>query len=275
LFLIRFLLYSNIYIALAALALSLQTILLLKGEANLFLLGEIFSASLAVYALHRLVGLHKLGKMPLDERFSQIFRQKKSILILFILSAIASGILFFYLQSETQIALIIAALPAFAYVVPLLQGKRLRDISYLKIFLVASVWASVTVILPCLEMGFFFSPLLLMLFVERAIFIFAITLPFDIRDMEIERMLAVKTIPERIGVQKTIYLSCSLLFIWTLLVYFIYPVLLAMIFSGLALLTALLVIACRRAQPDYHYTAFLDGTMLLQGILAAMYFLIF
>jgi len=272
---IRFLLYSNIYIALAALSLSLQTILLLNGALSLFLLGEIFSASLAVYVLHSLVSLYKLRNTPLNERFSQIFRQKRSIFILFVLAAIASGVLFFYLEHRTKIALVIAALPTFAYVVPLLRGKRLRDFSYLKVFLVAGVWAFVTVVLPWLEMGLSFRPLLAALFLERAIFIFAIALPFDIRDIEIERMLAVKTIQAQIGIQKTIYLSCSLLFIWALLVYFIYPMPIALAFTVLALLSALLVIVCRKAQPDYHYTAFLDGTILLQGGLAAVLFLVF
>ena len=57
---INLILYSNLWIALAALAMAAQTQLLLSGQVQPTpLLGFILFATLFLYAVHRIVGLEK------------------------------------------------------------------------------------------------------------------------------------------------------------------------------------------------------------------------
>jgi 4-hydroxybenzoate polyprenyltransferase len=111
---------------------------------------------------------------------------------------------------------------------PWLQMPPLRRLPFLKIFLVAYVWASATVWLPLLgsdanfESGDNVEILVVLgqrkvweLFVLRFIWIFAITLPFDMRDSASDSASNIKTWANQIGLRKTWYVALSLLvFVW-------------------------------------------------------------
>ncbi len=262
--------YGNIYIALCALSLSLQSALFLDGLINYFLLAEIFFATLSVYSIHRLIGLKKIKKNGLNERFIIIQKQQKLLLCFSIFAAAAALLFFFYLNFNTRLALILSALPSLGYIMPLLGNKRLRDIPYLKIFLIAAVWSFVTVFLPWLESGRAISGLLFLLILERATFVFAITIPFDIRDMEIEKNLGVNTIPSAIGIKKSLILSVSILTVWAISVFLIYPYIFALTMMVVFVISIFLVLGTAQQRPDYYYTAFLDGTLLLYGVLGSL-----
>ena len=64
-----------------------------------------------------------------------------------------------------------------------------RAVAYLKIFLISFVWASVSSLIILK-----FNILTVLSFIQNFIFIFAITLPFDLRDKEIDRKHGVKTL---------------------------------------------------------------------------------
>ncbi|MEO0341002.1 MAG: hypothetical protein AAF242_17550, partial [Bacteroidota bacterium] len=70
---VRFLLYSNVWIGLAAVAMVLQTEWLWYEQSNLsYYHAFVFSATLFVYAAHRLFSLSKLEKDNWQERFNYI-----------------------------------------------------------------------------------------------------------------------------------------------------------------------------------------------------------
>ena len=90
---------------------------------------------------------------------------------------------------------------ALGYVLPMFgRGRRLRDLPYLKIFLIAFVWAGMTIGLPYLELkNSTTDAAFWQLFIERTCFIFALCIPFDIRDVDSDSRANVKTIPLSIG----------------------------------------------------------------------------
>jgi 4-hydroxybenzoate polyprenyltransferase len=272
---INFLLYSNIYIAFCAVAMTAQTLYVfdIDIKTSSALLGLVFFSTLVIYALHRLVSLSKVDKSLDVERFKVIGAYKEHIQIYAGLGILGGGVCFFCLNRPTQYALILPALLSLGYVIPFMGNKklRLRDVHFIKIFLIAIVWSYVTVLLPFLEFKIAIGVRELGILLERILFIFVITLPFDLRDWEIDKKNQVRTIPATIGVKNTLRLALFILLLWALLFSTIYPlsIILALLISGLS--TGLLVYYSPKQQHDYYFTALMDGTMLLQYILVLVF----
>jgi len=128
---IDLILYSNLFIACCAVAMTWQTQLLLEQKlAFTPLVGLIFCATLVIYALHRVVGMSKVTDFLDVERFHVIQTYWSHILFYAALAVIGGAICFFYLKIPTQLTLIIPGLLSVAYVLPFLgkkREKRLRD----------------------------------------------------------------------------------------------------------------------------------------------------
>jgi 4-hydroxybenzoate polyprenyltransferase len=276
---INFLLYSNIYIAFCAVAMTAQTLYIfdINIKTSPALLGLVFFSTLVIYALHRLVSLSKVDKSLEVERFNVIGTYKQHIQIYAGLGILGGGVCFFCLNRPTQYALVLPALLSLGYVIPFMGNKklRLRDVHFIKIFLIAIVWSYVTVLLPFLECDITIGIRELGILLERVLFIFVITLPFDLRDWEIDQRNQVRTIPATIGVKNTLRLAFFILIIWTLLVFQIYnlSIAVALLISGIS--TGILVYYSPKQKHDYYFTALMDGTMILQCILVllSVYFL--
>lgn len=118
------------------------------------------------------------------------------------------------LPKEILILFIPFGLITILYAVPFLAGfqKSLREISYLKVFLVALVWSGVTLIIPLQSNHFIIDIDFILLAIQRLLFVVALTLPFEIRDLELD-FQNVKTLPHKIGVPQTKRLGLFLLLI--------------------------------------------------------------
>lgn len=115
--------------------------------------------------------------------------------------------------------------------------------------------------------------------IERFIFVFAITIPFDIRDISDDKGAGLKTIPVMIGEKGSILVANVSLLLFLALGIFHYTTFHALhILPGLILsaLSTLVFINHKtlRTLPYYHY-GILDGTMILQAalVIAFYYFL--
>jgi hypothetical protein len=94
---------------------------------------------------------------------------------------------------------VISGIISFFYVlhVPGLKGKNLRDIPGIKIYIIALVWVLITVIVPYLiDTNLNFQKTLI-LFGAEVLFMISITIPFDIRDINLDEK-SKKTIPQLI-----------------------------------------------------------------------------
>ena len=82
----------------------------------------------------------------------------------------------------------------------------LREKAYLKLPLVASVFALATVVYPVLLVGHErsdFTPVLATVLLARVLYIAGITIPFDVRDLSIDSM-NMKTVPQQIGEKRAL-----------------------------------------------------------------------
>ncbi len=102
----------------------------------------------------------------------------------------------------------------------------------------------------------------LILFLERALFVIAITIPFDIRDIEIDNSNAVSTIPSILGIYQSIVLSIGLLTICVLIEIYMYDgngsiaAILTYCISGCMIYTF------QHIKEDYYFAGFIDGTFM-------------
>ena len=270
---INLIFYGNFWIAACALAMGLQSQYLFQGNIEATpLMGLLFCATLLVYALHRIVGISRLKDFLEEERYAVIYRFRKHIRIYAILGGLGAAFFFLQLPRQIQLELMLPGIISLAYVWPVLTGqRRLRDINHIKIFLIAIVFAWVTVRLPAIEAGYSainFSMLLLIL--ERSLFIFAITLPFDIRDLVVDQHSKVKTIPSIIGIQNSQILAyCALLIAFALIAYNsdFYTFWQSMALGISYLSTAFFIRLSSTQKHDYFYTGLMDGTMIIQFLL--------
>ncbi len=271
---VPFFLYSNIWIGLAALAMVFQTeYLWLQGQIkwstyHLF----VFCATLFVYAAHRLLALSRLNKSNWQERFTYIARAQQYILTYAIISGFITLVVFFFLDAATQVLLIMPGIISLAYIFPVLKGgKRVRDVHFIKIFLIALVWAWITVTIPASVDDVIFENQAIAIFWERAFFIFAITLPFDVRDLLLDADQDVLTLPRVLGARGTRTLAgIALLLSLILAIYNLGYVYTPLVWSGLVLsllIAYYLIYHAHEKQPDYYFTGYLDGTMILQFLL--------
>ena len=173
---IDFLLYSNLWIAVCAAALVLETDLLFAPQISFHpFVWTVFFSTLFLYAVHRIIGVH-ISNGFTSGRYRVIQKHEWHILFYAFVSALGLAYFFFRLPQHLQIAILIAAIPSLGYVLPVLGNKkRIRDIHLIKIFLVAITWAFITVFLPVFEPGAVINQSIMPLLFERFFFIFAIT----------------------------------------------------------------------------------------------------
>ncbi|MFK7771480.1 MAG: hypothetical protein AB8F94_05040 [Saprospiraceae bacterium] len=272
--LIDLIFYSNLWIALCAVAMCAQTQFILTGKLSWnWLMGLIFFATLFVYALHRIIGISKVSEFREMERYAVIEKFKHHISFYALVAGIGGAICFWNISLPIQLSLIIPGIISLGYVIPFLKGKkRLRDLNHIKIFLIAIVWSWVTIFLPALEIGDATTLSVWLMILERAVFIFAITLPFDIRDLKVDSHSEVQTIPAVIGIEKTKNLgmvSLALAFLAALTNWFStgYNVNILLGLSISFLSTWFFIGQSDKIKHDYFFTGLIDGTMILQFIL--------
>ncbi|MFT4664419.1 MAG: 4-hydroxybenzoate polyprenyltransferase [Polaribacter sp.] len=238
-----------------------------------YLTGLVFLATLFLYAAHRIVGISRLKDFFDVDRYNVIASFKWHIFLYAAVAGVGCLYCFLYLDRALQWALILPGLFSLAYVIPFLGNKkRLRDVNHVKIYLIAIVWAFVTVVLPALELKQATTLPVLLMFIERVFFIFIITLPFDIRDLKVDAFSEVKTLPAQLGLEKTLKLgySCAAVFLLLVLVnlgigtYSIGQVV-GLFISGIS--TTWLLSKSSPDRHDYFYSGLMDGTMVFQFLL--------
>ena len=145
-------LYSSLWIAFCAAA-QVQLTYELIGSAQgidaytLFVL----ASTLALYCVHRLIGIPRVQAFEHEGRFAIIRKYKNHIITYCILGLIASFVFALKLSYSTWLLLALPVLVSAAYVVPLgNKGKRLRDFPFIKIFIIAISWSLLTTTVPLL-----------------------------------------------------------------------------------------------------------------------------
>ncbi len=268
---LKILVRSNIWIALGAPSLIGVSCLEWERAFPLPFATAAFCFVLLSYNLQRYVRSLKPRSRSQIEAGTGFSTRAYSLLVLG--SGIAAFSSLFLLELRVLIALIPVALLSVFYALPVFgSGKGLRDLPYLKVFLIALSWAYLTVLVLGVKFGRSLGPMDGVLFLERAFFVFAITVPFDIRDLPYDDPEA-RTFPQVLGVKgaKGLALSALSLFLILALVRLqsVSPDPALMVgYTVTAGVTGALIAKADPRKPSLYYEGGLDGTMpLMAGLL--------
>lgn len=209
--LFNFYINSSIHIALAVYALVRITELYFNLENNSFLHYTIFFGTIVGYNFIKYSGFKKM-------------RQKHSLKTIKTLNLI-SFVLTFFFGSQLELRTILWSTPfailTFLYAIPILNVcLNLRNIPKLKIVIIGIVWAGVTVLLPIVNANVAINYKMLLVFMQRFLFVIVLTLPFDIRDVFFDKR-NLQTVPQLIGIKQTKKLGFILLALTMVLEFYV------------------------------------------------------
>ena len=228
---IRFLVFSNIWVAFCVLSLAITSEILFN-TANYKISQFVFFATIFTYNFQRIVRV-KRGENHIRKHWLQA--NNKLLYLFVLLSGIMSSYLFFQFQILTQIAIV------FSGVLSLLYPFGLRKIPFSKIFVISLVWTISTMLLLVLENNLIITQNIVLHLMSRFLFVFAITIPFDIRDLKYDAQ-NLQTIPVFFGASKARFMAFIALFICGIIGFFQYTQN-ALIFSKLLALILLYFMA--------------------------------
>ena len=200
---IRFFILSNIYVSLCVVALVLSTQFVFSSY-NIDVVVFLFFATLISYNFQRIISIYKT---PNHSRRNWFDSHSKLIYFLITISLIVFINLFLGFNNNSQLLIVIISFCSFMY--PFI----LRTIPYIKIYLIALVWCLSTVLLTATENNLVISIDVILSLISRFLFIVAITIPFDIRDIKFDA-LKLKTIPMLFGVEMSKKVALMILYVY-------------------------------------------------------------
>lgn len=264
-----FFFYSSFFISICAFALVAETYLLCRLPINWPVSFLIFFATLFLYNLDNLLPYKTAQKMLLTERKSWLLQHQAWLKVVVVISGLAALGLFIFLVPKIPLAFIIPVfLISILYSLPVFPGRNgkfpLRDVPFLKVFLIALVWAALTVWLPLLVDGSKMDLYQQILILRRVLFIFALTLLFDIRDKKKDTLAGTLTFPVKFGTVFTKFLSITALLVFALLVHFQEEGTVRWALEISAVVAVPVVYFTEEDRPDYFFAILADGMMLLQ-----------
>lgn len=273
--------------ALCGVAQALITFHLIGSKPVYPVLGILFAATLAEYNFSILI---TKPKQPLKSPYLRIrwfFSHHRLMVTFTIVSVLALIPLFLLVSFESRILLIFMGLLCIGYSVPIFAiGEHkfgLRHVPGLKPFLITLVWTLSCVLLPVLEAQDMHLTDISMrdttiLVAKRFLFIGALTIPFDIRDLFHDKQTGLKTIPVALG-EKNAYLFCQVLLAGYLVLLFMFKnhgFNIDFLALGIVtILTGWLIFKSKWEKNEHYYFFYLDGVLILQYVMVVIFNLIF
>lgn len=270
----EYIVYGSWWVALCAAAIGMLSWYEFTGNwwnAPLFIFTV--GSTLVIYNLNMISGLKELRKMGTDsERHHWCIDNEKLMKGTLVIGLLMAAGSVNYLNGAIWYFMVPLTLVAVAYAAPIVRRKtefiRIREIGLWKIFMIGAVWAGMTVVLPAVDhygLQQLTEPKSWLLGVERFIFIIAITLPFDVRDLVNDAKKGVRTIPSTIGWFRSVVLAEVLLMLFLFLVWWRLgtdqP-----LFWGYLLSTLVTMFGVSYAHPkrnDMYCSFWIEGTMML------------
>lgn len=263
-------LYSSTWLALAALGLCWATFLFWQVHIPWRLGIMIFTATLFLYNLDSVLPYKHSQPVALSGRKSWMRNHRRSLFFLAMVALAVAGSLFLWDGWQHLIGFIgHLAVISLLYSLPIAKVKgrwwALRDFPLLKVFLIAYVWAAVTVWIPALYLHRpLLEPVVLVLFGRRFLFILALAFVFDIRDYSKDRLMGTRTFPGVFGVRATKLVALAALVGAALLVPVGMPVNHQAVFLLPLLLAGGVIWFADESRSDYYFALLADGVMVVQ-----------
>jgi hypothetical protein len=253
-----FYIFSNIHVSIAGFCLTKITLLKFGITDNLVPFFVLFSIIIS----YNFIRFLEIKWDRLNWFKNWFFEHQYTLFILFSLSVLGLGYIMFF--SDFNLNSIVILFPfafmTFFYVLPLFKiGKiefSFRNFPSVKIISIAIAWAGITVFFPLYNAGYEFTSSVYIEFIQRFLILISITIPFDIRDVNVDPR-SLKTIPQLVGVKASKIIGYALLLVFVLLELYINNLanLNTYILIVIALIAALFL-AFSTPQKSRYYTSF-------------------
>ncbi|MGV3503405.1 MAG: hypothetical protein ACO1O1_06830 [Adhaeribacter sp.] len=269
----QYFLFGNFFIALCAVSLLVATHQLTGLAFSWQLGGWVFLATFFLYNFDSLLPAKIQPHGFASPRKAWVLAHRRQLA----LAVVGAGLLvlfLFYWSFHLAHFWLLAhlGLISMLYSLPVVPGRRgwllLRNIPLLKVFLIAYVWACVTVWLPLLGAGWpITSTAGWQLFGQRFLFILPLTIIFDIRDVEKDQVTATLTLPRLVGVGGAKAIAWGILLTYLVLVVLTLsgPRREALVCCGLVY--AGVIGLARKNRSEYFYALVADGMLVLPMVL--------
>ncbi|MFK8045720.1 MAG: hypothetical protein AB8B72_09500 [Crocinitomicaceae bacterium] len=259
--------YSNLWISAGAVSYAYVASVLLQFDLPLKFIGFIFSTTLFTYNFQRLVKIYLNGQQVISG--PRVDWVKKNIFLVTIITASSAFFGFYFGWTYFKpyfMLLFIIGFTSFFYVwkLPFLN-QNIRSIPGIKIFVLSATWVIATHVLPNLLFSKdYFSSSSILIFCSAFLFICAISIPFDVRDLNVDDE-KLKTLPQVFGIKSSIWLGISFLFLSALLI----VLAIGFIPYGLIaafIVTSVIVYFSNCYSDEMYYSGLVDGTLILLGL---------
>lgn len=177
----------------------------------------IFSASLVGY------NFIKYAPLVIREKWA-VFKQFPFIMIITSIALIGVFLGLFYLSVAVLALTVFSGFLVFWYTFPISRNaKNLRHHPLLKLFTIAWVWSSVSVLFPVLEQQevSLDDPIVAFDLAERMIWVLVLMIPFEVRDADDDNRSG-RSIISYISIKNTKNIGIGLLFLFAILRYMIH-----------------------------------------------------
>lgn len=259
---LNYIVYTNLIVSLSA-SLLCTGLLSYLGLTSVNRYGVfIFFATLFVYNFQRLVKTR-------SNESKWLYWVNEHLPLVLIICTISSIITVIWFIVKFDASLVILGVIGFAGVISVLYvlklGKtNLRDIPHVKIYLIAFVWAVMIVLFPLMNEGQLEGNI--HLFILHFLYILAVTIPFDIRDLKYDHDYH-KTIPQLVGVLGAKIIGVGLLVIFAAGMFYFDASFISNPYFYVALVTQMLLIVFMTVKrSDLYCAGFIDGAIALLGL---------
>lgn len=232
----------------------------------------VFSFTYFTYNGQRLYRLNQsiIDKNNLSKRLKWVIKNKIPLTISSVIFGLIGLLCTLFIDPYCYLLLIPMGGLSFFYVIPLIpiykSSPSLRDIPYLKIIVIGITWSIAIVWLPMIDTRFFVgmdtSNLFLSL-LQVFLFVFAITLPFDVRDIKFDQLTQLKTIPRLIGINNSVIFS-ELILAGSIFIFpfspigtYFYPLIIGYV------ITMLIILFTNENRNEFFYAGLIEGTVLI------------
>ncbi len=290
--LIKFILFSNVFYGICAVALCIET----SFQQQIPILHPLFYVVIfcvtILYYTYAYINENSEPIMNANERSIWYFEKRKIFpftqTFLLILSIFFIGILlqkniinFSLIDLKTWLLLLVFPLLAVFYYGNSITGKRfysLRKFGLFKPFLIGLIWAGTVSIIPVFfydlthKSNYIFQPTTLFLVVKNWLYISVLCILFDLKDYVTDHNLQLKTFIVRLGLRKTLFsvvlpmaIGSWSIFLSLALVKHFPPI--RILFNSIPFVLLIIVsYSMYQRKSILYYLAIIDGLMLVKAV---------
>jgi preprotein translocase subunit Sss1 len=271
-----FYLFSNLHIALCSVALVGVTQELFGFHLRAELYVFVFSGTLFLYNLQRLPAAFQ--NVEIERKYRRHrwnTRNRKLLLGVSIVAMVVAAWTFLNLNTKTKLIAIAPGALSVAYAFPSVYWKkswvRLREIPFIKIFIIAVVWGISCVWVPAAADNSFpqwNSPEVSLWMIACCVMIFSIAIPFDIRDLHFDGD-KLKTMPAVFGLRNSIAIGVVGMLLSLVGVYLadMYSTIMnfhhVLIYGVWTIVTCVVIVCSKPSRHEYYYSFIIDGMLIV------------